>query len=224
MLSWVQMKLKLETDAVDIVKEMILTARKGARLALIGDYFNYTNGFPIGAFMEKGQSMSGGQLWCQKYWHHLLSLIQSGDIDFTFLFSHRFRLNEIPAAYKAFAHHEDNCTKVIIKTDYGIQLEEQRGAAAGNKSGMNTMNQWGKLSHHTKPPTHATNIHLLHENAKGKDQILAHIGTSGGIASNMAMGTTNSSMGTSVAGSGLGAQSSQIGVGAVHQGKVQTSR
>jgi len=225
MLSWVQMKLKIETDAVDIVKEMILTARKGAKLALIGDYFNYTNGFPIGAFMEKGQSMAGGQLWCQKYWHHLLSLIQSGDMDFTFLFSHRYRLSDIPTAYKTFGHHQDNCTKVIIKTDYGVQLEEQRGAtAATNKSGMSTsmMNQWGKLNNTVRPPTHATNIHLRHPNAKGKDQLLTHIGTSGAPASTVAQGTTNSSMGTSVAGSGLGAQSSQIGVGAVHQGRIQT--
>ena len=38
----------MQTDTCDIVKELILSARKGAFLALIGDYFDVTNGFPIG--------------------------------------------------------------------------------------------------------------------------------------------------------------------------------
>ena len=45
-LSWLQYKSGLETDSGDIIREMVLAGKKGARLALIGDYFNFTNGFP----------------------------------------------------------------------------------------------------------------------------------------------------------------------------------
>jgi len=214
-LSWVQMKLKMETDAVDVVKEMIISARKGAKLALIGDYFNYTNGFPIGAFMEKGQSMAGGQLWCQKYWRHLLRLIESGDLDMSFLFSHRFQFSDISTAYKTFAHHQDNCTKVFVKTPFGIE-DEQRRRASTSSGSLNTAGQdWGKIHNTVKPPTSAKAIHLMNSDvAGGQDQLLKHVGTSGGLYSTAVQGGTMSNMGTSVAGSMLGAQGSQMGVGA----------
>jgi len=207
------MKLGLETDAVDVVKEMIIAARKGAKLALIGDYFNYTNGFPIGPFMEKGLSMAGGQLWCQKYWRHLLSLISSGDLDMTFLFSHRYHFNDISDAYKTFAHHYDNCTKVIVKTDYGVQQDTQKGLTASS--------QFGKITQSHKPPISAASnpIHLRDTIGQhvGGEQLQKTLGTSGGVHSVAAQGGTQSNMGTSVAGSMLGAQGSQMGVGTVHQ-------
>ncbi len=43
--------------------------------ALIGDYFNTSNMFPIGALMEKGLHLAGGQLFCQKYWKFLLEKV-----------------------------------------------------------------------------------------------------------------------------------------------------
>ena len=60
--SWLELKLGTATDTCDIVREMIIAARKGGNLALIGDYFDVTNGFPIGAFMEKNLTATGGQV------------------------------------------------------------------------------------------------------------------------------------------------------------------
>jgi len=186
-------------------------------LALIGDYFNYTNGFPIGAFMEKGQRMSGGQLWCQKYWKHLLSLIASGDLDMTFLFSHRYHFNDISQAYKTFAHHNDDCTKVIVKTDFGAQQDTQRGITAST--------QYGKITQTMTPPTQASSnpIHLRKTIGQQTDgeQLLKTLGTSGGVHSTAVQGGTQSNMGTSMAGSKVGAQSPQMGVGAMHQGSTR---
>jgi hypothetical protein len=36
------------------------------------------NQFMVGAFMEKGLTMRGGQTPVQRYWAHLLELIQTG--------------------------------------------------------------------------------------------------------------------------------------------------
>jgi len=195
-LSWVMFKTGMETDSGDIIREMVLSGKKGARLALIGDYFNYTNGFPIGAFMEKGQSMAGGQLFCQKYWRHLLSLIDSGDIDATWLFSHRFHLDDIATAYKTFANHEDNCTKVIVKTDFGLEQEKTLPAKGFTTAGK----PFGRVELGHKPVVSATPIHL--KNVKGGgQQVHDKVGASGTAYSQYAQGSTNSAMGTNTFGS-----------------------
>ena len=75
--------------------------------------------------MEKGLSMSGGQLYCQAYWHHLLQLIIEGKLDPTWQFTHRFTLEQIPQAYDMFAHRKDNILKAIIYTPFGLEWERQ---------------------------------------------------------------------------------------------------
>jgi len=195
-LSWVQLKMNIETDAVDIVKEMIISGRKGARLALIGDYFNFTNGFPIGAFMEKGQSMAGGQLWCQKYWKHLLDLISSGQMDLRFLFSHRYHLKDISNAYKTFAHHNDDCTKTIVYTDFGVEKENERRTRLGLPALT-----FGKIDLISTPPVAVSEpIHFQHKAAKGP-QLLSNVGSSGHPYTQASQGSTASSMGTNHSGS-----------------------
>ena len=59
----------------EVVREAIIAIRKGGHLALIGDYFGYTNHFPIGQMMEKAIQVRGGQLYAQKYWYTLLDYI-----------------------------------------------------------------------------------------------------------------------------------------------------
>jgi len=132
----------------------------------------------------------------------------------TFLFSHRYHFNDISQAYETFGHHNDNCTKVIIKTDFGLQQDNQRGMTAST--------QYGKITQTVTPPTQAASnpIHLrktIGQQIEG-EQLLKTLGTSGGVHSTAVQGGTQSNMGTSVAGSKVGAQSSQMGVGAVHQG------
>ena len=55
-----------------------------------------------GAFMEKGQQMRGSQTPVQKYWHHLLELVQAGELDPSVVVSHRPPLEEAAHAYKIF--------------------------------------------------------------------------------------------------------------------------
>jgi threonine dehydrogenase-like Zn-dependent dehydrogenase len=120
---WMQQKLHLSTDAIDIVRECIFSCKKGGNIGLIGDYFDTANSFPIGAFMEKALTMSGGQLYCQKYWKDLLNFIEQGQLDPSFIFTHQMRFDEIEKAYDTFANVKDNCIKIILKTDFGLEQE-----------------------------------------------------------------------------------------------------
>jgi threonine dehydrogenase-like Zn-dependent dehydrogenase len=67
----------VQTDSVDVIDEAVLSLRKAGTLVLIGDYIGTANHFPIGAVMEKGLEVRGGQSWPQRYWPALLNLLQS---------------------------------------------------------------------------------------------------------------------------------------------------
>lgn len=122
----------LQTDAIDTIKEAIIACKKAGRICLIGDYFGTANDFPVGALMEKSITLRGGQLFAQKYWKHLLNLLNSGEIDGSWLFSHRMMLDEIDKAYSLFNERKDNCTKVILYTKFGESMCRKRGQPLGD--------------------------------------------------------------------------------------------
>jgi len=137
--SWVERNLHIQSDSCDVAAEVIWATKKGGNIALIGDYFMNTNGFPIGALMEKALTLRGGQLYCQKYWKFLLEKIADGSVDIRPVFSHRLPLDDIAHGYDIFAHQQDDCTKVVLKTDYGMQLMKQKGGEYSMGKIHNTM-------------------------------------------------------------------------------------
>jgi threonine dehydrogenase-like Zn-dependent dehydrogenase len=46
----------------------------------------------------------------------LLERIQNGDLDPTFIITHRLPLQEAPRGYDLFKHKQDECLKVVLKT------------------------------------------------------------------------------------------------------------
>jgi threonine dehydrogenase-like Zn-dependent dehydrogenase len=111
----IERALSLETDALNIVNEMVKVCKKAGHIALIGDYFAFGNHFPIGPFMEKSITMRGGQVFVQKYWETLLGFITEGKFDPTFLITHTLPFTKAADGYKMFCNHEDGCVKVLLK-------------------------------------------------------------------------------------------------------------
>jgi threonine dehydrogenase-like Zn-dependent dehydrogenase len=79
----IQKTLMLETDVPETVNEMILATRKMGRIGLIAAYAGFTNGFNIGAVMEKGLRFIGnGQAPVHLYWEEILNdYIRTGKFD-----------------------------------------------------------------------------------------------------------------------------------------------
>jgi len=102
----VERAVGLETDTADILTECINLVRKFGRVSIIGVYAGYANHFPIGAMMEKGLTMQGSQSPTQKYWKMALEKIQSGELDPTFIISHKIKLADLPEAYSKFYNRE----------------------------------------------------------------------------------------------------------------------
>ena len=48
-----------------------------------------------------------------KYMRPLLQRIQNGEIDPSFVITHRLRLEEAPHGYEIFKHKQDHCIKIV---------------------------------------------------------------------------------------------------------------
>jgi threonine dehydrogenase-like Zn-dependent dehydrogenase len=56
-----------------------------------------------------------GQTHVHKYMRPLLERIRRGDIDPSFVVSHKLSLDEAPDAYRMFREKSDDCLKVVMK-------------------------------------------------------------------------------------------------------------
>jgi threonine dehydrogenase-like Zn-dependent dehydrogenase len=111
----VKAAVKLVTDRTHGLRQVIIACRKGGRISIPGVYGGVTDKFPIGALMEKGLSVKSGQTHVQKYMPELLKMIIEGELDTTFLISHRMSLEEAPKGYKIFKEQQNEVTKVVLK-------------------------------------------------------------------------------------------------------------
>ena len=108
-------KVGMGADRAAALKQAILAVRKGGRVSMPGVYGGMTDKFPLGAFMEKGLTLKTGQTHVQRYLKPLLEKIQEGEIDTTWLISHRLPLEDAPRAYENFKNNQNEWTKVVLK-------------------------------------------------------------------------------------------------------------
>ena len=59
--------------------------------------------------------MKIGQTHVQKYMRPLLDKIESGEINPSFVVTHRFPLDDAPEAYDQFLNKRERCIKVVLK-------------------------------------------------------------------------------------------------------------
>jgi len=125
-------KLGLSTDTVDNIALAIHLCKKGGRVSLIGDYFGSCNAFPIGALMEKGITISGGQIFVHQYREQFKKWIMEKKIDPAFMISHKLPFNDIVKGFDMFAHHKDNAVKICLRTEFGEEMVKKWGNAVSD--------------------------------------------------------------------------------------------
>jgi threonine dehydrogenase-like Zn-dependent dehydrogenase len=111
----VKQAARLETDRGYVLREAILSCRSGGVFSIIGAYGGFVDKFPIGALMQRGISIRTGQCHVQRYLRPLLERIENGDIDPSFIVTHRLSLDDAPRGYETFKNKEDDCVKVVLK-------------------------------------------------------------------------------------------------------------
>lgn len=110
----VKTAVKLGTDRAHVLREAILCCRKGGTVSVPGVYVGLIDKMPFGAAMNKGLTIKSGQTHVQRYGQPLLKKIEEGEIDPSFIITHRLRLEEAPAAYRTFRDKQDGCIKVVL--------------------------------------------------------------------------------------------------------------
>ena len=105
----------LATDRPHVLRQAIMCCRKGGTLSIPGVYIGFGDKIPIGAAMNKGLTIKQGQTHTHKYMPLLLDKIQAGEIDPSFVITHKVSLDDAPHAYKTFQQRDDGCIKVVLK-------------------------------------------------------------------------------------------------------------
>lgn len=107
--------LALETDRPYALREAIMACRNGGTVAVVGVYGGLIDKFPMGAVMNRSLTIRAGQAHVQRYMRPLLERIKKGEIDPSFVITHRMRLEDAPEGYDIFLNKEDDCVKVVLK-------------------------------------------------------------------------------------------------------------
>jgi threonine dehydrogenase-like Zn-dependent dehydrogenase len=111
----VKQAARQETERPHALRDAIMACRPGGIVSVIGVYGGMIDKFPAGAFMNKGLTMRTGQCHVHRYLEPLLGRIVAGEIDPSFVVTHRLPLGEAPNAYETFKHKQDECVKVVLK-------------------------------------------------------------------------------------------------------------
>jgi threonine dehydrogenase-like Zn-dependent dehydrogenase len=107
--------VKLSMDRPHVLRQAILACRKAGTLSVPGVYIGLLDKVPFGAVVNKGLTIKTGQTHVQRYLPRLLDKIEGGEIDPSFVITHRIPLEEAPDAYEKFRDKKDGCIKVVIK-------------------------------------------------------------------------------------------------------------
>jgi len=111
----VKAAINLTTDRAHVLRQAIMCCRKAGTISIPGVYVGAPDKIPMGALMNKGLTIKSGQTHVQRYLVPLLAKIEAGEIDPSFVITHRVGLDAAPEAYKMFRDKKDGCIKVVIK-------------------------------------------------------------------------------------------------------------
>ncbi|MER6949408.1 zinc-dependent alcohol dehydrogenase [Nonomuraea sp. NPDC000554] len=110
----VRQTTRLETERPSALREAILSCRNGGVVSVIGEYAGMLDKFPMGSLMNRSLTLRTGQCHVQRYMKPLLERIRRGDIDPSFVISHRMPLREAPHGFELFKNRQDECNKVVL--------------------------------------------------------------------------------------------------------------
>jgi threonine dehydrogenase-like Zn-dependent dehydrogenase len=111
----VKQATRMETDRGHALRDAILACRPNGIVSVVGVYGGLMDKFPAGAWMNKGLTLKTGQCHVQRYMKRLYEHVKKGDIDPSFVVTHRMELGMAPQGYETFKHKQDDCMKVVLK-------------------------------------------------------------------------------------------------------------
>jgi threonine dehydrogenase-like Zn-dependent dehydrogenase len=111
----VKQAMMLETDRPIALRQAIQAVRNGGVVSVAGVYGGFIDKMPMGAIVNRSLTVRSGQTHVQRYLHPLLERVQQGEIDPSFVITHRLPIDEAPQGYQMFVNKQDECVKVVLK-------------------------------------------------------------------------------------------------------------
>jgi threonine dehydrogenase-like Zn-dependent dehydrogenase len=108
--------MMMESDRPVALREAILACRSGGTISVAGVYGGFVDKFPMGAIVNRSLTIKSGQTHVHRYLRPLLERIERGEIDPSFVITHRMRLQDAAEGYSIFNDKQDECMKVVLKT------------------------------------------------------------------------------------------------------------
>jgi threonine dehydrogenase-like Zn-dependent dehydrogenase len=103
------------TDRPHVLRQAIHCCRNFGVVSIVGVYGGFLDKIPMGSAMNRGLTFRMGQTPVQRYLPLLMDRIQEGQIDPSFIITHRGTLEDGPELYKKFRDKQDGCVKVVLK-------------------------------------------------------------------------------------------------------------
>jgi threonine dehydrogenase-like Zn-dependent dehydrogenase len=103
------------TDRPHVLRQAIHCCRNFGTVSIVGVYGGFLDKIPMGSAVNRGLTFRMAQTPVQHYLPELMKRIQKGEIDPSFVITHRASLDQGPELYKTFRDKADGCIKVVMK-------------------------------------------------------------------------------------------------------------
>jgi threonine dehydrogenase-like Zn-dependent dehydrogenase len=103
------------TDRPHVLRQAIHCCRNFGTVSIVGVYGGFLDKVPMGSAINRGLTFRMAQTPVQHYLPLLMERIQKGQIDPSFVITHRASLEDGPDLYKIFRDKKDGCVKVVLK-------------------------------------------------------------------------------------------------------------
>jgi len=104
-----------ESDRPHVLREMIYVCRPAGVISIIGVYLGLVDKIPMGQAMNKGLTFRMAQAHVPRWTGDLLRRIEDGQIDPSFVITHKVDLSQGPEMYRTFRDKADDCIKVMLR-------------------------------------------------------------------------------------------------------------
>ena len=105
--------IRLQTDRGSALRGAMLCVRKGGTLSMMGVY-GVMDKVQLGMLMNKGVTVRTSQQHGHRHMPRMIEHVQKGELDPSFMMTHKMPLEDTPQGYQLFKDKQDGCVRAVF--------------------------------------------------------------------------------------------------------------